>query len=174
MTSSPEPQRQMRTWQEELTATGDDLVARVRALVQEGNVRRVIITHEGHTLLELPLTLGVVGALLAPQVAALGALAALITRCTLTIEREGPAPPALSDESRAALPAETGPPTPPAAMDLAALAARYSVPARAVHDLAARRRAGAQAEELISLLRQPDWGGLAPDQAAQLVADLPD
>jgi hypothetical protein len=161
--TAPEPQRQVRTWQEELTATGDDLVARVRALVQEGNVRRVIITHEGHTLLELPLTLGVVGALLAPQVAALGALAALITRCILTIEREEPA-----------LPAETEAPTSPAPTDLDALAARYAVPARALHDLAARRRAGAHAEELISLLRQPDWGGLAPDQAAQLVADLPD
>ena len=171
--TAPEPQRQVRTWQEELTATGDDLVARVRALVQEGNVRRVSITHEGHTLLELPLTLGVVGALLAPQVAALGALAALITRCTLTIEREEPAPPPLSEERTAALPAETEAPTSPAPTDLDALAARYAVPARALHDLAARRRAGAHAEELISLLRQPDWGGLAADQAAQLVADLP-
>ena len=104
--TAPEPQRQVRTWQEELTATGDELVARVRALVQEGNVRRVIITHEGHTLLELPLTLGVVGALLAPQVAALGALAALITRCTLTIEREEPPPPLPSGDPGAALPAE--------------------------------------------------------------------
>lgn len=171
--TAPEPQRQLRTWQEEVTATGDELVARVRAVVQEGNVRRVSITHEGHTLLELPLTLGVVGALLAPQVAALGALAALITRCTLTIEREEPSPPTASDAPRASLPAETEPSTPPATMDLDALAAQYAVPARAVHDLVARRRAGAQAEELLSLLRQPDWGGLAPDQAAQLVADLP-
>src|SRR5918912_766921 len=131
MTSSPEPQRQVRTWQEELTATGDELVARVRALVQEGNVRRVIITHEGHTLLEIPLTLGVVGALLAPQVAALGALAALITRCTLTIEHEEPTPPPLGDTSRGALPAETEPPTSPAPMDLDGLAVRYSVPSRA-------------------------------------------
>jgi hypothetical protein len=103
--TSPEPQRQVRTWQEELTASGDELVARVRQLVQEGNVRRVIISHEGRTLLELPLTLGVVGALLAPQVAALGALAALITRCTLTIEREEPTPP-LSGERQPALPSE--------------------------------------------------------------------
>ena len=93
MTSSPEPQRQVRTWQEELTATGDELVARVRQLVQEGNVRRIISKHDERTLLEIPLTLGVVGALLAPQVAALGALAALVTRCTLTVEREEPGPP---------------------------------------------------------------------------------
>ena len=61
----------------------------------------------------------------------------------------------------------------PAPMDLDALAARYSVPSRALHDLAARRRAGAHDEELISLLRQPDWGDLSPEQAAQLVAELP-
>jgi hypothetical protein len=59
-------------------------------------------------------------------------------------------------------------------MDLDALAARYAVPARALHDLAARRRAGAHDEELISLLRQPDWGALSPEQAAQLVGELPD
>ena len=106
--TSPEPERQVRTWQEELNATGDELVARVRELVQEGNVRRVIITApEGRTLLEIPLTLGVVGALLAPQVAALGALAALVARCTLTIQHEEPAPSADSAESPAALPGDS-------------------------------------------------------------------
>jgi hypothetical protein len=119
MTSpEPEPERQVRTWQEELNATGDELVARVRELVEEGNVRRVIIAGpEGNTLLEIPLTLGlvggVVGTLLAPQVAALGALAALVTRCTLTIQREEPAPPPGSAEPTAALPAEPEPPTNP-------------------------------------------------------------
>jgi hypothetical protein len=92
MATPTEPQPR-RSWQEELTATGDELVARVRQLVQEGNVRRIIIKHDERTLLEIPLTLGVVGALLAPQVAALGALAALVTRCTLTVEREEPGPP---------------------------------------------------------------------------------
>ena len=96
MAMSPEPQRPMRSWQDELTATGDELVARVRGLVGESNVRRVIIKHDDRTLLEIPLTLGVVGALLAPQVAALGALAALVTRCTITVEREEPEPPAAS------------------------------------------------------------------------------
>src|SRR5437764_11153469 len=93
MTTPSEPPRPGRTWQDELTATGDELVARVKEVVQAGNVRRIIITHDGRTLLEIPLTLGVVGALLAPQVAALGALAALVTRCTLTVEREEPGPP---------------------------------------------------------------------------------
>ena len=97
MMTPHEPQRPMRSWQDELTATGDELVGRVRGLVEEGNVRRVIIKHDDHTLLEIPLTLGVVGALLAPQVAALGALAALVTRCTITVEREEPDPPDAND-----------------------------------------------------------------------------
>ncbi len=89
-----------------MTATGDELVARVRGLVSEGNVRRIIIKHDDRTLLEIPLTLGVVGALLAPQVAALGALAALVTRCTITVEREEPEPPDASGSP-------TDPPRPP-------------------------------------------------------------
>ena len=94
MTTPSEPPRRTRTWQDELTATGDELVARVKELVQAGNVRRIIVKHDGRTLLEIPLTLGVVGTLLAPQVAALGAMAALLTHCTVTVEREEPEPPA--------------------------------------------------------------------------------
>lgn len=91
--ASPTPPSTPRTWQEELQTTGEQLVARVKELVAEGNVRRLIVKHDGHTILELPLTLGVVGALLAPQLAALGAVAALIADCTITVEREEPAPP---------------------------------------------------------------------------------
>ena len=97
MATPSESRPQIRSWQDELTATGDELVGRVRGLVEEGNVRRVIIKHDDHTLLEIPLALGVVGALLAPQVAALGALAALVTRCTITVEREESEPPEASD-----------------------------------------------------------------------------
>lgn len=61
----------------------------------------------------------------------------------------------------------------PSPKDLDAIGARYSVPRRALEDLVARRRAGAHDDELISLLRQPDWGGLSQQQAAQLVAELP-
>ena len=61
----------------------------------------------------------------------------------------------------------------PSPMDLDAIGARYSVPLRALEDLVARRRAGAHDGELIQLLRQPDWGGLSQEQAAQLVAELP-
>jgi hypothetical protein len=106
MSTENTPSDTRRNWQEELTATGDELVGRVKDMVKEGNVRRVIIKHDDRTLLELPLTLGVVGALLAPQVAALGALAALVSRCSVTIEREeddnspkGNTPPSLSGPS---------------------------------------------------------------------------
>ena len=73
---------------EEFQVSGDTLVAKVKEVVQEGNVRRVVIKNEdGRTLIEFPLTLGVVGAVLAPQLAAIGAIAALVTRCTVVVEK---------------------------------------------------------------------------------------
>src|SRR5687768_18591908 len=87
------PPPQTRTWQEELAATGEELVARAKQLVEEGNVRRLIVKHDGRTMVEIPLTIGVVGVLVAPQLAALGALAALLTECTITVERVGSSGP---------------------------------------------------------------------------------
>ena len=73
---------------DEFTISGDEVVAKVKELVREGNVRRLIIKNEdGHTLLEVPLTVGVIGAALLPVFAAIGALAALATRCTIVVER---------------------------------------------------------------------------------------
>jgi len=73
---------------EEFHIDGDTLVAKIKELVQEGNVRRVILKNEeGRTLVELPLTLGVVGAVLAPQLAAIGAIAALVAHCTVVVEK---------------------------------------------------------------------------------------
>lgn len=73
---------------EEFQVSGDTLVAKVKELVQEGNIRRVAIKNEdGRTLIEFPLTLGVVGAVLAPQLAAIGAIAALVTRCVVVVEK---------------------------------------------------------------------------------------
>jgi hypothetical protein len=78
---------------EEHRTQGKRLVARVRELIREGNVRRIIIRNdEGRTLIEIPLTIGVVGALLAPPWAALGAIAALVSDCSIEVEREEPAP----------------------------------------------------------------------------------
>jgi hypothetical protein len=78
-----------RTWTEEIRTTGDELLARIKELVHEGNIRHVFIKNEeGRTLIEVPLTLGVVGALLVPTAAAIGAIAALVTDCTIVVERQ--------------------------------------------------------------------------------------
>jgi hypothetical protein len=61
---------------------------KVKALVHEGNVRRIVVQHEGRTVAEFPLTAGIVGAVLAPVVAAVGALIALLKDCTIQIERD--------------------------------------------------------------------------------------
>ncbi len=76
---------------EELKVTGDQLVATIRRLVHEGNVRRIIVKNEqDQTLLEIPLTVGVVGAILLPVWAALGAVAALVTGFTIVVEKVEP------------------------------------------------------------------------------------
>jgi Domain of unknown function (DUF4342) len=85
---------------EEFTLNGDQVVAKVKELVREGNIRRIGIKNEdGRTILEVPLTLGVIGAALLPVFAAIGAAAALATRCTIVVERDDAAtPPAASGE----------------------------------------------------------------------------
>ena len=73
---------------EEFQVSGDALVAKIKELVHEGNIRHIAIKNEdGRTLVDIPLTLGVVGTLLAPQLAAIGAIAALVTRCTIAVEK---------------------------------------------------------------------------------------
>jgi hypothetical protein len=73
---------------EEFKLSGDDLVAKVKELVREGDIRRVAIKNEeGRTLIDIPLTMGVVGALVAPQLAALGAIAALVTHGSIVVEK---------------------------------------------------------------------------------------
>lgn len=67
---------------------GDQLLSKVKQLIAEGNVRRIIILDKkGKSVIELPLTIGVVGAVLAPPLAAIGAIAALVTECTIKVER---------------------------------------------------------------------------------------
>ena len=73
---------------EEHRVTGDQLLAKVKELVHEGNVRRITIKKEdGDTLIEIPLTLGVVGAVLLPVLAGVGAIAALVADCTIVVEK---------------------------------------------------------------------------------------
>lgn len=73
---------------EEYTVSGSNLVDRVRELLHEGNVTRVIVKDEaGKTLWEIPATVGVLGVVLAPWLAALGVVAALVTKCKIIVER---------------------------------------------------------------------------------------
>jgi len=73
---------------EEFEVSGEEVLAKIKELLRQGNIRRVIIkSSEGRTLLEVPLTMGVVGALIAPTAAAIGALAAVVTKCTVAVER---------------------------------------------------------------------------------------
>lgn len=71
----------------EFEVQGANLVGKVKELVHEGNVREITITHEGNTILRIPLTVGVIGTLVAPQLAALGAIGALLTHCTIQVVR---------------------------------------------------------------------------------------
>lgn len=74
---------------EEFKVNGDDLLKKVKHLIAEGNIRRITIRNkDGKNIVELPLTVGVVGAVLAPPLAAVGAIAALVTECTIVVERE--------------------------------------------------------------------------------------
>jgi hypothetical protein len=78
---------------EEFKVHGRDLVDKIKALVHEGNVRRIILKDEkGHTFLEIPLTVAAVGVIAAPLLAALGAIAALVANFTLVVERTGEPP----------------------------------------------------------------------------------
>jgi hypothetical protein len=77
------------TTKESFIAHGENLVKRVKELIAEGNVRKITITDKsGKEIMSFPLTFGVVGALLAPVFAAIGAAAALLGECTITVERD--------------------------------------------------------------------------------------
>jgi hypothetical protein len=74
---------------EEFTVNGEELLGKVKQIIKEGNVRRISVKNkDGKTIIELPLTIGVVGAALAPILAAVGAIAALVTECTIVVERD--------------------------------------------------------------------------------------
>src|SRR5512143_3748670 len=89
-TPKPEPKGPL----DEIKVTGENLLKTVRELIHEGNVRRISIRNEqGHTLLEIPLAFGLVGALFAPVWAAVGAMAAMATGFSIIVERK-PSPPA--------------------------------------------------------------------------------
>jgi hypothetical protein len=96
-----------KTWWETTKVQGDKVLETVKKLVHEGNVRRIIIKQGDRTIAEFPLTAGVVGAVFAPVLAAIGALAALIKECTIAVEREAAEP--VAAEPAAAAPADEPP-----------------------------------------------------------------
>ncbi|MBA7660481.1 hypothetical protein ES703_68483 [subsurface metagenome] len=79
------------TANEKFTVSGDKLVEKIKQLIHEGNIRRVRLLHEGRTVIEIPLSIGAPAAavtiMVAPVLAALGAFAALVTECTIEVEK---------------------------------------------------------------------------------------
>ena len=94
---------------EEFKVLGKELVDKVREIIHEGNVRRIIIRDEhGHTFIEIPLTVAAIGVVAAPILAAVGAIAAHLAHFTIIVERvtpepaaEPPAPPPPPDGPKA-------------------------------------------------------------------------
>ena len=73
---------------EEFRVNGEELIAKIKQLIHESNIRRIIIKDkDGKTVMEIPLTIGVVGVLLAPKLATVGAIAALLTEATVVVEK---------------------------------------------------------------------------------------
>ena len=88
-TSRNETSNNKSAFEETINVKGEELVEKIKSLIKEGNVRRIIIKDKnGKDIIQIPLTLGVVGVVLAPALAAVGAIAALVAECTITVQRE--------------------------------------------------------------------------------------
>jgi len=73
---------------EEFKVSGEEVLKKVKEIIKEGNVRKIIIKNEnGKEVIAIPLTIGAVGVILAPALAAIGAVAALLTKCTIVVEK---------------------------------------------------------------------------------------
>jgi hypothetical protein len=78
----------MTNRKEEFRVSGEELVEKIKEIIKEGNARKIIIKNEdGESVAEFPLTIGAVGAIIAPILAAVGAIAALLTKCTIVVEK---------------------------------------------------------------------------------------
>ena len=79
----------MTNKKEEFKVSGEDIIGKIKEIIKEGNARKIIIKNEdGESVAEFPLTIGAVGALVAPILAAVGAIAALLTNCTIIVEKK--------------------------------------------------------------------------------------
>jgi hypothetical protein len=76
-----------RTFWQKLEGTTETILNQLRKLIDEGNIRRVVVKQRGRTVAEFPLTAGVIGAVIAPVAAAIGAITALLTECTIEVEK---------------------------------------------------------------------------------------
>jgi len=117
---------EQRTWWETIKGESGELLERVKSLIHEGNVRRIVIRQGDRSIAEFPLTVGVVGTVGAPILAAVGAIVALVTNCSIAVQREAvatsspaaPEPPPPSSEAPPSEPAPSepaGPTEPPPA-----------------------------------------------------------
>ena len=79
-----------RTWREKIEGTTDQILAQIRKLIDEGNIRRILVKHQGRTVAEFPLTVGLVGTVIAPLAAAIGALTAVLADCTIEVDKVTP------------------------------------------------------------------------------------
>lgn len=79
----------MTNKKEEFKVSGEEIVEKIKEIIKEGNARKIIIKNEnGQSIVEFPLTVGAIGALIAPILAAVGAIAALLTKCTIVVEKK--------------------------------------------------------------------------------------
>jgi len=117
---------EQRTWWETIKGESGELLERVKALIHEGNVRRIVVRQGDRSIAEFPLTVGVVGTVAAPILAAVGAIVALVANCSIAVQREAvatsspappepPPPPSEAPPSEPALPEPAGPTEPPPA-----------------------------------------------------------
>ena len=83
----------MQTFWERLEGTTDQILAEIKRLIGEGNIRRVAVKQQGRIVAEFPVTVGVIGAMIAPLPAAIGAFAAVLTDCVIEVEKTAPAAP---------------------------------------------------------------------------------
>ena len=105
---------EQRTWWETIKGESGELLERVKSLIHEGNVRRIVIRQGDRSIAEFPLTVGVVGTVAAPILAAVGAIVALVANCSIAVQREAvatssPAPPERPSEAPPSEPAPSEP-----------------------------------------------------------------
>lgn len=97
-TDTPNRNPEQKSYQEELQVMGEQLLSKVKELIHEGNVRRIIIKQDGNTIMEFPLAVGVISVIAAPVLVAVGAIGALIAQCSIEVVRSEQPTSSVSEE----------------------------------------------------------------------------